>query len=170
MLPAHGGRKHIPAQGRADPLNLVGRHGHADTGAADQDPPLRLPCRNFPADLQRNIRIVAGLLRIGPCVRDFQAPFRQMLFQYFFQMNPAVITADYNFHRAPPAGPESESGLLPIETTTCLFNIFYHKMPCSTICSFSGKNIPEKRMLQTHSADFYRKNSFRIVIHSACLA
>src|SRR3989338_4634643 len=49
VLAAHPGHERVRAEGRPDARDLVGRHGHADAGPADEEAALSLSrCHLFP--------------------------------------------------------------------------------------------------------------------------
>ena len=50
--------------------HLAGGDRHADPRPAHEDGPLRLPGRDFPSDLDRDVRVVDLLERVAPVVVD----------------------------------------------------------------------------------------------------
>jgi len=73
VLAAHPRGVEVPAEGRADPRNLVGGHGHADAGAADQEAALNLVIGHGFAHQGRVIGIVHRLRGVGAEVEHVEA-------------------------------------------------------------------------------------------------
>ena len=89
----------VPAAGAADALDLVGRHGHADAGAAAEDALLALPGEDAAADLLREYGVVAARLRIRPEVGEGDVLLRKILLDLFLEGVAPVVTSQCD-HRS----------------------------------------------------------------------
>ncbi len=105
VLPGHPGGENILRDGAADTLDLVGRHGDTQTGAATENGKLKavtvgVRCEQFTADGSSNIRVVHRIPAVHPAIGHFDSPGLQMLDDAELQVYRAVVIADnHSLHK-----------------------------------------------------------------------
>ena len=90
---------HRPAKRRADVLEAVGRHRHADAARADENAEIHLALRDGERHRLGVVGIVARFARIRPLVDQFRLA-RERGEQRAFEFITAVIGTDCNLHLA----------------------------------------------------------------------
>ena len=90
------GAEAVAAEGGADAGDFVGRDGHADAGAADEDAALTFTAHDRVGDGLGILRIITGVFGIGAVVLVSESSPVKMRHQSLFQGETAVVTADCN--------------------------------------------------------------------------
>ena len=98
----HLGGEAVAAQGAADALDLVGRHGHADAGAAAEDALLRLAGGDGLRHQGRIDGVIAAGFGIGAVVGEGDAPLRQVFLDLFLEGKAPVVASQCNHSSISP--------------------------------------------------------------------
>src|SRR5919109_3013171 len=89
----------VVADRRSDAGELAGRNGRADTGAADENPALRLTPADRLADLPRLVGVVhMGLRLVGPEVHELVTEALHVGEDPLPEFDPAMVERDRNLH------------------------------------------------------------------------
>src|SRR5690606_20668659 len=102
VLPGHPGRIGLRAQRGPHAGHLVGRDGHADAGAADQDAPVAPPRGHGLGHQTGVVGVVARLTARGAHVHHGVAGRLKMDHQLLLQVKPSVVAADGDPHARRP--------------------------------------------------------------------
>ncbi len=94
MEAAQAGRLFVQAQGRPDTGIPVGGNGHADAGAADEDPPGKPARRDGLRHGAGEVGVIHGLRAVRAGVRYGDVPLDQDRLDGFLQVVTGVVGAE----------------------------------------------------------------------------
>src|SRR5688572_15950096 len=105
-------RVRVVTDRRSNPRELAGRDRRAHTGAADQDPALRVAGSNSLADLARLVRVVHRLVAVGPEVDRLVAQRAHLVEDALPELHAPVVEGNRNAHRSSTLLPDAGAGTL----------------------------------------------------------
>ena len=91
---AHGSGKRIATKRSPDMRKSIGHHGHPDTGAAHEYPPVKFPRSHRPRNPDAKIRVVDGIGVLRALVRDLVSLVKQIRFDRLLQKKSGMVAAD----------------------------------------------------------------------------
>src|SRR5690554_167369 len=98
MHAGHPGGKGIAAQRSSHTRHLIGRNGHADSGATDKDAEGELTVGHCPAYSLGHVGIITGFSLTCPPVCHSNAPLLQVLNDSLLCLETSMVRTNYNLH------------------------------------------------------------------------